>query len=371
MKRTTIGIMCILAAIAATGCNNSGPAGGDGGAAANGGGGAAQGAFTLAWSEYPSWSVFGVADEMGLIDKAEGKKGSLEEKWGVDVVLKQLDYEPCLAAYGGSTTDAVCITNMDILAPSLGRKSVAILPTSTSAGADACIVTGINSVEELKGKKSYGLESSVSQYMFERALEELGQNPSEFPFSQMDPGVAAVAMQNKQDGINSIVVWNPFVMQTLTALKGEAKVLFDSTKIPEEIVDMVVVGEDALNRPGGKAFANCIVEAFYAVNAAIEDPATQDATLVSLGSKFGALPLEDMKVIVQQTQFYKTPEAGMSLFNKSAFQTELMPKVIDFCHSHEIIPEKPSTTFESGDAQLRFDKSFMQEVEAKMGATAQ
>ena len=24
--------------------------------------------FSLAWSEYPSWSVFGVADELGLID---------------------------------------------------------------------------------------------------------------------------------------------------------------------------------------------------------------------------------------------------------------------------------------------------------------
>ena len=24
--------------------------------------------FTLAWSEYPSWSIFGVADEVGLID---------------------------------------------------------------------------------------------------------------------------------------------------------------------------------------------------------------------------------------------------------------------------------------------------------------
>ena len=29
-------------------------------------------AFTLSWSEYPSWSVFGVAEANGLIDKEEG-----------------------------------------------------------------------------------------------------------------------------------------------------------------------------------------------------------------------------------------------------------------------------------------------------------
>ena len=94
-----------------------------------------QGVFSLAWSEYPSWSVFGVADKAGLIDAAEGKLGSVEEKWGVDIVLKQTDYDTCLTLYGSSTIDAVCITNMDVLAPALGRDSVAILPTSTSDGA--------------------------------------------------------------------------------------------------------------------------------------------------------------------------------------------------------------------------------------------
>lgn len=366
MKRTTLGLLfAIFATVGMAGCNSGSTTTNTGGGAGDAPS-ASAGPFTLAWSEYPSWSVFGVADEAGLLDKAEGQLGTLEKKWNVDVVLKQLDYEPCLAAFGNSTTDGVCITNMDVLAPSLGRKSVAILPTSTSAGADACIVSGINSLEELKGKQSFGLEASVSQYMFERALEELGQNPKDFPFSQMDPAAAAIAMQNRQDGINSIVVWNPFVIQTLGALKGDAKVLFDSTKIPEEIVDMVVLGEDVLNKPGGKAFAYCIVEAFYTVNNMLEASTTRDDTLVSLGKKFGALPLEDMKVIVQQTQFYKTPQDGIALFSNQTFQTELMPRVIDFCAGHGIVEQKPAITFGSDPAQLRFDTSYMLKVESEM-----
>ena len=312
MRRTFF--LCVFMAFGCcvVGCNK-------GGTASNTAQGP-QGAFTLAWSEYPSWSVFGVADEKGLIDKDEGEKGTLEEKWGVDIVLKELDYDSCLAAYGNSTTDAVCITNMDVLAPAGGRNSVAILPTSTSDGADACIVSGgITSLEQLKGKDSYGLEKSVSQYMFERALEELGEDPKAYPFRQMDPAAAAQAMQTKQDNINSIVVWNPFVMQTLSALEDDAKVLFDSKKIPEEIIDMVVVGEDALNRAGGKSFAACIVEAFYEVNRLIASPTEGDNTLITLGSKFGGLELDDMKVIVQQTRFYKTADEGAALFSKPEF----------------------------------------------------
>ena len=44
--------------------------------------------FSLAWSEYPSWSVFGVASELGLINGEAGKVGPIEQKWGVDIELK-------------------------------------------------------------------------------------------------------------------------------------------------------------------------------------------------------------------------------------------------------------------------------------------
>ena len=331
---------------------------GSGGTATSGGGGKPAGPFSLAWSEYPSWSVFGVADTMGLIKAGEGKLGTLEEKWGVDVILNELSYDGCLGAYGNGSCDAVCITNMDVLAPASGRTSVAILPTSTSDGADACIATGISSIEELKGVPSWGLEKSVSQYMFERALQVKGFDPAEFPFSQKDPEVAAQAMQTNDPDTKSIVVWNPFVIQTLR-LRSDATVLFDSTAIPEEIVDMLVVGEDSLKKPGGDAFAGCIVEAFYAVNAAIEDSATQDDTLIKLGKKFGDVPLEDMKKIVVQTKFYKTPDEGVGLFEKEAFKTTLMPRVVDFCATHDIIEAKPTVSFDGSDAQLKFDTSFM------------
>ena len=203
----------------------------------------AQPSFSLAWSEYPSWSAFGVADEYKIIDGDKGKLGPVEKKWNVDIELKQADYEPCLVMYGAGQCDAVCITNMDVLNPSLSVPSVAILPTSTSYGADACIVgPDITDVKQLKGKKVYGLAQTVSEYCFVRNLQKLGENPDDYEFANMDPGAAAVAMQQKQDGFDAIVVWNPFVLETLHRRK-DTRVLFDSTAIPGEIVDMVVISQ--------------------------------------------------------------------------------------------------------------------------------
>ncbi len=74
----------------------------------SGGDGESEGppSFTLAWSEYPSWSVFGVAHEQNLIDGDEGELGPIEEKWGVDIVLREVDYDTCITMYSGSSLTA-------------------------------------------------------------------------------------------------------------------------------------------------------------------------------------------------------------------------------------------------------------------------
>lgn len=331
---------------------------------AGGGNGEKLPVFSLAWSEYPSWSVFGVAHEKGLINKDEGALGELEKKWGVDVVLVQADYDSCLSQYGNSTVDAVCMTNMDSLAPASGRDSVAILPTSTSVGADACITVGVDSVDALKGVPTYGLEKSVSQYAFERCLELEGAKPADFEFKNMDPGVAAQAMQSGDANVKSIMVWNPFVLQTLRDREG-AKRLFDSRKIPEEIIDMVVVSKSSLAKPGGDKFAGAVIDAFYEVNKMLADSAQRPATLKALGEKFSSLGVEDMEVVVEETKMYTTPEAGIGLFENKEFQDKTMPHVVDFCMSHDIVSEKPTVGFGAADKQLNFDASYMKKLESK------
>ncbi len=319
------------------------------------------GRFSLAWSEYPSWSVFGVAAELGWIDKEAGKLGDYEKKWNVDIVLEQADYDPCITMYGSGSVDAVCITNMDILGPADKRASVAILPTSTSNGADACVAVGVENVAALKGITTFGLERSVSQYCFERSLEQQGLPISDYPFANMDPAAAATALQTGDANVKSIIVWNPFVMNTLRT-NPKSKVLFDSTAIPEEIIDMVVVAKDSLAKPGGKNFAMAILDVYYAINRRLADPQVGDETLIEIGANFSKLGLEDMRTIVKQTRFYDSPQAAVQLFEGEKFRNQTMPAVAAFCESHGIIDKQPSFGFADADKQLNFDLSYLQAI---------
>jgi hypothetical protein len=330
--------------------------------------------FTHSFSEYPSWSVFGVAESQGLINGKRGKQGTLEEKWNVDIVLSQADYDTCLTQFSSSTVDSSCLTTLDSLAPSIGRSAVVVLPTSTSDGADACIV--VNSaitngrddfvLNELKKIPVYGLEKSVSQYAFERVIATRGQNPKDYQFKNMDPAAAAQAMQTNQPSVNAIMVWNPFVLQTLRT-RTDTKVIFSSDVLKEEIIDAVVVGKDALARDGGDRFAACLIDSYYQVCNAINDPATSDKTTVALGEKFCNLPLEDMRLCLKQTKFYDSPAKAKTLFENPKYQNEIMPKVVEFCERHEIVPSNSGKRFgfEDSSAQLNFTTKYIDLVLAK------
>jgi NitT/TauT family transport system substrate-binding protein len=330
---------------------------------------AAAPSFSLAWSEYPSWSVFGVAHVQKLLDGRQGQQGPIEKRWNVDIVLKEAEYDPCLAMYGSGQCDAVCITDMDVLNPATSRPSVIVLPTSTSFGADALIVPNtIPDIKALRGKKVYGLAKSVSEYCFVRNLELLGEKESDYKFSNMDPGAAAVAMQQRQKDIDAIVVWNPFVLETLNK-RSDVKVLFDSSRIPNEIIDCVAVAQASLDKPGGKDFACAVIETFYEVNKRLADPATADDTLIALGEKFSHLNLASMKKVVQQTRFYSTPKDGLAVLTGPELP-KIMTKVVDFCVSHEITATAPKvgygTKAEARGVALRFDPSYIKATAEKM-----
>lgn len=262
-------------------------------------------------------------------------------------------------------TDAVCITNIDILPAARSRAAVAIIPTSTSAGADACITAGIDTLEGLKGKSTHGLEKSVSQYCFDRCLENRKAVNADYPFSQMDPAQAAIAFQGKDQSVQSIMVWNPFVMQSLRS-RSDAKVLFSSEEIPEEIIDMVVVSKDSLSKRGGEDFAMAILKTFYLMNERMADPKTSDQTLIGIGAKFSKLDLADMKTIVKQTRFYSDPNDAIQLFSSDAFQKETMKRVSDFCVKYGMTPEPVSLSFGTKEGTMEFDPTFLKKyIESK------
>ncbi len=128
---------------------------------------------------------------------------------------------------------------------------------------------------------------------------------------------------------------------------------------------MVVIGKDALQRPGGDKFAGAVIEAFYEINKMMADPQLGDETLVAIGEKFSSLQLEDMKEVVKQTQFYSTPDAALELFTKEKFQKETMPQVVDFCASHGIVDSKPTIGFNDDSAQVNFVTTYIEKAKGQ------
>lgn len=330
--------------------------------------------ISLAWSEYPSWSTFGVASQFGLINGEKGQQGPIEKKYDIDIVLNLMDYDACIQKYSSGGVDAVCITNVDIQSPATNRRSVAILPTSTSDGADGLLVpSGITKLEQLKGKKIYGLAKSCSQYVFDRNCQLVQLNPDDFQFTSMDPGAAAVRFQQKEKDFDAIMVWNPFLLETLNK-RHDSHVLIDSRTIPGEIIDMVVVSAERLQQPGGDRAAMAIIETFYAINNRLADATMKDDTLVALGDKFANLTLQHMRTVVRQTRFYATPNSAIALFDGQQHK-DVMNRVAKFCKDREMVHDNPPIvgygTLEKcvdsagrpvPNADLIFDTSFIKRI---------
>lgn len=320
--------------------------------------------FTIAVSEYPSWSgTFLTAWDIGLIDGKKDSMGPLEKKWNVDIVVKDTDYDSCITLFVNGNVDASCLTNIDSLAPSVTRKAVAILPTSTSAGADACLVQPeINSVKDLKNITVRGLSASVSEYTFDKGLEALGEDPKEYKFESLDPVQVGVVLQSGK--IKAGVTWNPVVMETLKA-NPKLKRLFDSSLIKGHIIDMVTVSRDSLNKPGGKEFACAVIDTYYTICKLMDTENTRDKTLISMGKRFANLGLEDMKVIVKETQFYSTADKGLSLFNGTELPEVMKTQIIPWTISKGLIEKdkQPKVVFGNDpEANLCFDTQYIKMV---------
>ncbi len=321
-------------------------------------------AFTLAVSEYPSWSgTFLTACDLGLIDGAEGRLGPLERKWQVDLVVKDTDYDSCITLFVNGNVDAACLTNIDCLAPCVSRQAVAILPTSTSAGADACLSeAAITEVKQLRGVTVRGLAASVSQYAFDKGLQALGEDPKNYTFENLDPVQVGVALQGGK--IRAGVTWNPVVLETLKANTALHR-LFDSSLIKGHIIDMVVAGRASLERDGGKRWACAMVDVYYTVCKLMENEKTHDKTLTAMGTRFAKLGLEEMRVIVRETQFYSTPAKGLALFGGPELQQVMAEQVIPWALDKGLLEKAKMPTVAYGNdpkASLCFDPQYISAV---------
>jgi NitT/TauT family transport system substrate-binding protein len=205
--------------------------------------------FKVAWSIYVGWMPWGYAKDAGIVQK-------WADKYGITIEVTQFnDYVESINQYTAGAYDAVTLTNMDGLSiPAVGGvDTTAVIVGDFSNGNDVVILKDKPALADIKGQNVNLVQFSVSHYLLARALESAGMAEKDVTVvNTADPDMVA-AFQTPD--VTAMVTWNPMA-SAITALPGATNV-FDSSKIPGEIIDLMVANTQVLqeNPDFGKALA--------------------------------------------------------------------------------------------------------------------
>lgn len=230
----------------------------------------------IGYSDWPGWVAWEVAIE----------KDWFKEE-GVDVKFEWFDYVASMDAFAAGKLDAVGMTNGDALVlGASGAKNVMFMVTDYSDGNDMVVArAGINSVEELKGKK-IGIEIGfVSHLLLLDALEKVGMSESDVELVNVPTNETPQVLASGD--VDAIVAWQPSSGQALTALPGSTAIA-TSKDAPGLIYDMFVASPSSYSNR--KADWEKVVKVWYRVVDFVNDPKTQPEALSIMSARVGLTP---------------------------------------------------------------------------------
>jgi NitT/TauT family transport system substrate-binding protein len=321
--------------------------------------------FTIGWSIYVGWDPYQYMAKAGLLRK-------WGDKYGVAIKLQRFDYAPSIDAFTSKNIDACTMTNMEALdlPAASGVDTTAIIIGDYSNGNDALIARDANTLNTLAGKKILLVQKTVSEYLLERAfvLNGLENQARKAKLVNTSDGSIVAAFMNDPSQA-AVVTWKPLVSQ-VQKMKG-VNTLFDSSKIPGEILDLLVVRTEILNRPdgSGKNFAKAITGAWYEMmarmNAKDSDKALSAIAAVSEDT------LESYKNQLSTTHMMYKPEEAAAMASSAGIKDK-MKLVRQFCFTHGLLgsgaksPDDVAVQYsdksvqgQSGRVRLRFDDNYM------------
>ncbi|ABC32079.1 ABC-type nitrate/sulfonate/bicarbonate transport system, periplasmic components [Hahella chejuensis KCTC 2396] len=262
--------------------------------------------FKLAWSHYTGWEPWGYAADQGIVKK-------WADKYGIEIEVQLInDYVESINLYTASDFDAVTATNMDALTiPSVsGVDTQAIIVGDYSNGNDGIVVKGVHSVAELKGREINLVEFSVSHYMLARALDKNGMSERDVTVVNTSDADIASAFISSSKG--AVVTWNPPLQQARNA-KG-AQMIFDSSMIPGEILDITFVKTNADER-----FKKALTGAWYETMAIISGGPGGKEAIEHMAEATGAT-VPEFKAQLRTTAMFYTPAEARDYTKSDAIE---------------------------------------------------
>lgn len=317
--------------------------------------------FRLAWSIYVGWMPWGYLDESGIMDR-------WADKYGITVEIVQInDYVESINQYTAGAFDGVSATNMDTLSiPSGGGvDTTALIVGDYSNGNDAVILKGEGTLADLAGQPVNLVELSVSHYLLARGLDTVGLAESDLD-GVINTSDADMIAAYATDDVKAVVTWNPLVSE-ITGSNPDANVLFDSSMIAGEILDLMVVNTQTL--ADNPDFGKAVVGAWYEVMTLM---AAGDEEVLTAMAEASGTDLEGYQAQLAATEMFFDPAAAVAQASSEDLPAT-MTNIAEFLFDKGILGVgAPSADFIgveypggviTGDANnvtLRFDTTYMQ-----------
>jgi NitT/TauT family transport system substrate-binding protein len=205
--------------------------------------------FAIGWSIYTGWMPWPYAQQAGIVKK-------WADKYGINIRVVQVnDYVESVNQYAAGKLDGVVSTTMDALSiPAAGGKDTTVLLIGDySNGNDGVVLKNGKSMADIKSRSVKLVELSVSHFLLARGLELNGLKLADV--KTVNTGDADIVGAFASPSVNAVATWNPQLASVRTA-PGATEV-FDSSKIPNEILDTMNVSTATLkaNPNLGKALA--------------------------------------------------------------------------------------------------------------------
>jgi NitT/TauT family transport system substrate-binding protein len=317
--------------------------------------------FKVAWSIYVGWMPWDYAQQSGILKK-------WADKYGIKIELTQInDYVESINQYTAGQFDACVMTNMDMLTiPAAGGvDSTALIMGDFSNGNDGVVLKGKGKkLADIKGQKVNLVELSVSHYLLARALESA--KLSERDITVVNTSDADIVGAFAAKDTTATVTWKPQLSEILA--NPNAQLVFDSSKIPGEIMDLMVVNTQTLkaNPKLGKA----LIGAWYeTVGIMMKNDAAGKAARTAMAKASGT-DLAGFESQLATTRMFATPADAHEFMTGPAVVTT-MDLVRNFSFQHGILGEGAKTVdvvgieFPGGKSlgntkniKMRFDPSY-------------
>lgn len=316
--------------------------------------------FKVCWSIYVGWMPWDYGAQSGIVKK-------WADKYGIEIEVTQInDYIESINQYTAGEYDGCTMTNMDALTiPAAGGvDSTALIVGDFSNGNDGVVLKGKDSLADIKGQTVNLVELSVSHYLLARGLESVGMTEQDVKVVNISDADMVAAYTT--DDVTAVVTWNPLLSE-ITSMPNSTKV-YDSSSIPGEIMDLMVVNSETL--AANPNFGKALVGAWYEIMSAMS---TDDESGADVRSSLGVASGTDLAgyeaQLASTKMFYSASEALEFVMSEQVKTT--MQYVAEFSLAHGLLGEAatdagfigietPSGVY--GDAEnikFRFNPTYM------------